>query len=480
MPEVSSAKPAGEVPASPVAAVAETPDVAAALASSQPAPVPPPALALGPAPMPATAFFPAPAPIAAAAGVQKLCAAAPAPAEAPAGAPEVPGSTEVVGGDTPGQPRVPSPTTTATEGAASQSPKAGPSARTAAAVPVASPVSAPLPPSPDAEAPEPGLAMPVEEASEAAPGDMILAASQIPPAVAEESRGDTPAAERDPDPVPPPGPATLPVLDAAPVPILAAPDLSVVPGGPSDPSGPTFVVAATDSRPAPAASAQPDAMAAEARPSGESSAGDPAEHLLPDAPAAVGRPAEQAPTLAPARPEAAATGAADGLKPLPLGELPRTPSVEAGSPVAAPASGGSPPPPAMPPARQVAPIAIALAFAPGGQAGFTLALEPAEMGRVEIRLRREGDGHALHITVERPETLGLLQRDRQELNSSLAQAGLRVDGADLTFSLEGRPRRRRGRAAAAASSPRRAASRPAGAITAPPPVLRHGLLDLNI
>jgi flagellar hook-length control protein FliK len=101
------------------------------------------------------------------------------------------------------------------------------------------------------------------------------------------------------------------------------------------------------------------------------------------------------------------------------------------------------------------------------------------MGRVEIRMRREGEGHALHITAERPETLGLLQRDRQELNASLAQAGLRIEGQGVTFSLESgaggqqgaTPQGDRGR-------PRTGSDPDPGAV--PPPMQRHGLLDLHI
>ena len=134
----------------------------------------------------------------------------------------------------------------------------------------------------------------------------------------------------------------------------------------------------------------------------------------------------------------------------------------------------------MPPSRQVAPIAIALAFTPGAQAGFTLALEPAELGRVEIQLRRQGEGHALHITAERAETLGLLQRDRQELNNSLAQAGIELGGG-LTFSLESGTDGGAGQRDGQQAPPRRAPSgTPSGAIAAPAPMQRHGLLDLNI
>lgn len=139
------------------------------------------------------------------------------------------------------------------------------------------------------------------------------------------------------------------------------------------------------------------------------------------------------------------------------------------------------PPPAM---RQVAPIAVALAFAPAGAGGFQLSLEPAELGRVEIRVQREGEAHAVRIIAERPETLALLLRDRQELDRGLADAGLRVEAKGIEFSLgtssggrEERPRDdSRGGAAA------RGMDRMAGPTVAEatPARAQRGLLDLNI
>jgi hypothetical protein len=134
--------------------------------------------------------------------------------------------------------------------------------------------------------------------------------------------------------------------------------------------------------------------------------------------------------------------------------------------------------------RQVAPIAVALAFTPAGAGGFQLSLEPADLGRVEIRVQREGETHAVRIVAERPETLALLLRDRMELDRGLADAGLRVDARGIEFSLgtssgerEQRPRddarggpAPRGAAAAGGASPGEPA--PARAL--------RGLLDLNI
>lgn len=139
------------------------------------------------------------------------------------------------------------------------------------------------------------------------------------------------------------------------------------------------------------------------------------------------------------------------------------------------------PPPAM---RQVAPIAVALAFAPTGAGGFQLSLEPFELGRVEIRVHREGEAHAVRIIAERPETLALLLRDRQELDRGLADAGLRVEAKGIEFSLGTSSGEREQRPRDEARSG--AAARGMGRMTGPalaeatPARIQRGLLDLNI
>ncbi len=68
-------------------------------------------------------------------------------------------------------------------------------------------------------------------------------------------------------------------------------------------------------------------------------------------------------------------------------------------------------------------------------------LEPAELGRVHIRLEFAGHGAMKAVIgAERPETLELLQRDAPALERSLQEAGLRLDSGGIGFSL----RRERG------------------------------------
>jgi hypothetical protein len=67
---------------------------------------------------------------------------------------------------------------------------------------------------------------------------------------------------------------------------------------------------------------------------------------------------------------------------------------------------------------------------------FTLHLEPMDLGRLEIEMKfnKEG-GMKAHMTAERPETLSMLQRDQQQLNRILQQAGIDVDENSLSFDL---------------------------------------------
>ena len=133
------------------------------------------------------------------------------------------------------------------------------------------------------------------------------------------------------------------------------------------------------------------------------------------------------------------------------------------------------------PARQVSSVAVALAFAPNGSSGFSLSLDPVELGRVEIQVQREGDHHSVRVIAERPETLALLQRDRHELDRGLAEAGLRLDSSGIGFSLEtsgGGAGQERG--ADRNGGPRGHAARPHAAEREPPPRLLRSLLDLNI
>lgn len=81
-------------------------------------------------------------------------------------------------------------------------------------------------------------------------------------------------------------------------------------------------------------------------------------------------------------------------------------------------------------------VALGTASAPHQ---VTVQLSPVELGRVEIRLDRDGSGAAsVQVSADRPATLDLLQRDRGQLQHTLEQAGLPTEGR-LTFHLTPSP-----------------------------------------
>lgn len=88
---------------------------------------------------------------------------------------------------------------------------------------------------------------------------------------------------------------------------------------------------------------------------------------------------------------------------------------------------------------QIPAMAIALQIARNLQKGinrFDIRLDPPEMGRIDIRMEVRRDGHVMaHLTVEKPETLDLLQRDARALQQALNNAGLDADENSLNFSL---------------------------------------------
>lgn len=87
-----------------------------------------------------------------------------------------------------------------------------------------------------------------------------------------------------------------------------------------------------------------------------------------------------------------------------------------------------------PPARQLAPVIVSLALGRGDEA-LTIALDPGELGRVEVSIGQGKEAGQLRIVAERPDTLALLQRDQRELDRALNQAGLGDMARSLSFSL---------------------------------------------
>jgi hypothetical protein len=184
--------------------------------------------------------------------------------------------------------------------------------------------------------------------------------------------------------------------------------------------------------------------------------------LLPTAPGAPGAsavPAATPPALVPPPPPLLLT------QPQPGAPVPHSPMAGTGPGMATLAHGAP-----LSPGQQLGHAMVALA-APGPDGVQTLAvrLDPAELGRVEVRIERAEGGPALvQVIAEKPETLLLLQRDQAGLARALDQAGIgQSQGRSLSFSLadggqgQGAPHRHPGGHGAEPSRPDgRAASEP--------------------
>jgi flagellar hook-length control protein FliK len=76
---------------------------------------------------------------------------------------------------------------------------------------------------------------------------------------------------------------------------------------------------------------------------------------------------------------------------------------------------------------------------------FEIRLDPAELGRIDVRLDI-GDGGEVkaHLMVDRVETLALLQRDAKTLERAFEQAGLKPSEGGIDLSLRDPSGDRRG------------------------------------
>ena len=97
-------------------------------------------------------------------------------------------------------------------------------------------------------------------------------------------------------------------------------------------------------------------------------------------------------------------------------------------------------------------------------ARMTLRLDPAELGSLDISIHTRTDGsQAVHIAVERADTLGMLQRDQGQLHAALERAGVQPQTPKLELQLtlaEQRPAT--GSPGADTSSPQQQASNTPG------------------
>ena len=75
--------------------------------------------------------------------------------------------------------------------------------------------------------------------------------------------------------------------------------------------------------------------------------------------------------------------------------------------------------------------------AAAGQDRIQIKLNPAELGRVDVKLEFQADGGVRAVvSVERPETFDLLQRDARSLERALQDAGFKSGQTDLSFEMQ--------------------------------------------
>jgi flagellar hook-length control protein FliK len=71
-----------------------------------------------------------------------------------------------------------------------------------------------------------------------------------------------------------------------------------------------------------------------------------------------------------------------------------------------------------------------------GKSRFEIRLDPAELGRIDVRIDVDRNGEVTsHLKVEKPETLSMLRQDASQLQRALDDAGLRTGNGGLQFSL---------------------------------------------
>jgi flagellar hook-length control protein FliK len=72
----------------------------------------------------------------------------------------------------------------------------------------------------------------------------------------------------------------------------------------------------------------------------------------------------------------------------------------------------------------------------GGRTRFEVRLDPADLGQIDVRIDVDRSGQVTsHLTVEKAETLSMLQQQAPQLQQALNDAGLKTGSGGLQFSL---------------------------------------------
>jgi flagellar hook-length control protein FliK len=160
-------------------------------------------------------------------------------------------------------------------------------------------------------------------------------------------------------------------------------------------------------------------------------------HAAPAAPPAPPATAAAQPTTTPAQPAAVPAATTHSQAPVqaaPAIAIPNAPPANsAATQVSAQLQIGHPAQP------DIAALAFSIASkSEGGAKHFDIRLDPVDLGRVDVRLTVDDAGKAqATLSVEKPQTLDMLQKDQPQLERALKDAGLDLSQNGLNFSLKG-------------------------------------------
>lgn len=86
---------------------------------------------------------------------------------------------------------------------------------------------------------------------------------------------------------------------------------------------------------------------------------------------------------------------------------------------------------------------VRVAISKAGKEGadkITIQLDPADLGRVEVKLHAASDGTTqIQFTIDKPETFDSLSRDARHLERTLQEAGIKADTGSMQFNLRQQP-----------------------------------------
>lgn len=111
---------------------------------------------------------------------------------------------------------------------------------------------------------------------------------------------------------------------------------------------------------------------------------------------------------------------------------------------------------------------------------ITLRLDPAELGKVEVRLLARGDAVTVRVAADRDDVADLLRRDQSALHKVLAEAGVNVAHLDVRAGLDQGARHElwERASAAAVATPSYPKPKPTGSTSTRTSVRVEGRLDL--